>query len=170
MPNLVSGLPVISRKVAPNTDTAEFNNGRAAIGTGPYRLVSYSPGSQAVFERNPDWYGPAQPWSRVDYRVIPNGGARIVALRAGDIDVIDAVPTRDVETLRAIPTLTIASRPGLCNIFLYLDHARDKPPGVSGPNGEALASSPLRDDRVREALSIAISCPSPSTAPPSCGR
>jgi peptide/nickel transport system substrate-binding protein len=159
LPNLMSGLPIISRKVAPSTDTAEFNNGRAAIGTGPYRLVSYSPGSQAVFERNPGWHGPAQPWSRVDYRVIPNDGARIAALRAGDVDVIDAVPTRDVETLRAIPTLAIASRPGLRNIFLYLDHARDAPPGVSGPNGEALAGSPLRDNRVREALSIAINRP-----------
>jgi peptide/nickel transport system substrate-binding protein len=159
MPNLMAGLPIISRKVAPNTDTAEFNNGRAAIGTGPYRLVSYSPGSQAVFERNPNYYGAAQPWSRVDYRVIPNDGARIAALRAGDVDVIDAVPTRDVETLKANPALAIASQPALRNIFLYLDHARDRPPGVSGSNGEALAGSPLRDNRVREALSIAINRP-----------
>ena len=159
MPNLMAGLPIISRKVAPGTDTAEFNSGRAAIGTGPYRLVSYSPGSQAVFERNPDYYGAPQPWSRVDYRVIPNDGARIAALRAGDVDVIDAVPTRDVETLRSVPALSIASQPALRNIFLYLDHARDAPPGVSGPNGEALAHSPLRDNRVREALSIAINRP-----------
>lgn len=159
MPNLMAGLPIISRKVAPGTDTAEFNSGRAAIGTGPYRLVSYSPGSQAVFERNPDYYGAPQPWSRVDYRVIPNDGARIAALRAGDVDVIDAVPTRDVETLRSVPALSIASQPALRNIFLYLDHARDAPPGVSGPNGEALAHSPLRDNRVRDALSIAINRP-----------
>ena len=159
MPNLMAGLPIISRKVAPGTDTTEFNSGRAPIGTGPYRLVSYSPGSQAVFERNPNYYGTPQPWSRVDYRVIPNDGARIAALRAGDVDVIDAVPTRDVEALKAIPALAIASQPALRNIFLYLDHARDAPPGVSGPNGEALAHSPLRDNRVREALSIAINRP-----------
>ena len=159
MPNLMSGLPVISRKLAGDVDTAEFNNGKAAIGTGPYRLVSYSPGSQAVFERNPAWHGAAQPWARVDYRVIANDGSRIAAVRAGDVDVIDAVPTRDVDTLKANPDLAIASQPALRNIYLYLDHARDEPPGISGPNGEKLARSPLRDNRVREALSIAINRP-----------
>ena len=159
MPNLMSGLPIVSRKLSADIDTADFNNGKAAIGTGPYRLVSYSPGSQAIFERNPSWWGAAQPWARVDYRVIPNDGSRIAAVRAGDVDVIDAVPTRDVDGLRANPDLTIASQPALRYIFLYLDHQRDDVPGVSGINGERLPRSPLRDNRVREALSIAINRP-----------
>jgi peptide/nickel transport system substrate-binding protein len=159
MPNLMAGLPIISRTLPANVDTPEFNNGKAAIGTGPYRLVSYSPGSQVIFERNPQWWGAQQPWARVDYRVIANDGSRIAALRAGDVDVIDAVATRDVESLKVNPDLSIASQPALRNIYLYLDQQRDDAPGVTGANGERLQHSPLRDNRVREALSVAINRP-----------
>jgi peptide/nickel transport system substrate-binding protein len=156
MPNLMSGVSIVSRRLPVQVETAEFNSGRAAIGTGPYRLVSYAPGSEAVLTRNPAWWGAAQPWARVNYRVIANDASRIAALRAGDVDVIDAVSTRDVDALRANPAIAIASRPALRNIYLYLDHRRDDTPGVSGPNGERLPRSPLRDLRVREALSLAI--------------
>lgn len=156
LPNWMSGISIISRGVGRDVETADFNQGRAAIGTGPYRLVSYTAGHQAVLERNPAYWGGAEPWARVNYRIIANDTARIAALRAGDVDVIDAVSTRDVEGLAANPALRIASRPALRNIYLYLDHARDDTPGVSGPNGERLAASPLRDGRVRQALSLAI--------------
>ena len=156
IPNLMSGLSIISRQFGTQIETGDFNNGRAAIGTGPYRLVTYTPGSEAVMERNPNWWGPAQPWARVNYRIIANDASRIAALRAGDVQAIDAVSTRDVDSLKNDPNLRIASRAALRNIYLHLDHQRDNPPGVSGPNGERLERSPLRDNRVRQALSMAI--------------
>jgi peptide/nickel transport system substrate-binding protein len=156
LPNLMSGISIISRQFGTEIDTGDFNNGRAALGTGPYRLVTYTPGSEAVMERNPNWWGPAQPWARVNYRIIANDASRIAALRAGDVQAIDAVSTRDVDMLKSDQNIRIASRAALRNIYLYLDHQRDDTPGVSGPNGEKLDRSPLRDNRVREALSIAI--------------
>lgn len=156
VPNWMSGISIISRRFGTDIETSDFNNGRAAIGTGPYRLVSYSAGTEAVMERNPAWWGPAQPWARVNYRIIANDASRIAALRAGDVQAIDAVSTRDVETLKTDANIRIASRAALRNIYLYLDHQRDDTPHLSGPNGERLASSPLRDNRVRQALSLAI--------------
>ncbi len=156
LPNWMSGISIISRGLGADVDTADFNSGRAAIGTGPYRLVSYTAGHQAVLERNPGYWGGPEPWARVNYRIIANDTARIAALRAGDVDVIDAVSTRDVEGLAANPAIRIASRAALRNIYLYLDHARDDTPGVTGPNGERPVASPLRDQRVRQALSLAI--------------
>jgi peptide/nickel transport system substrate-binding protein len=159
LPNLMSGLSIVNRRHATGAETSDFNSGKAAIGTGPYRLISYTPGTEAVLARNPAWWGPEQAWAQVNYRVIAKDGGRIAALRAGNVDVIDAVSTRDVPTLEAIPELRVSSRPALRNIYLYLDHQRDDTPGVSGPNGERLPRSPLRDNRVREALSIAINRP-----------
>jgi peptide/nickel transport system substrate-binding protein len=156
IPNLMQGLAVISRRHAASGETADFNSGRAAIGTGPYRFVSYQPGDRVVMERNPSWWGERQPWDRVIYRMITNDAGRIAALLAGDVDVIDAVSTRDVERLRSSGRVSVVSVPALRNIYLYLDHQRDDTPGVSGPNGERLPRSPLRDNRVRTALSIAI--------------
>lgn len=40
----------------------DFNSGRAAIGTGPYRQASYRLGDRVEFERSANWFGPAQPF------------------------------------------------------------------------------------------------------------
>ncbi|WP_372622217.1 ABC transporter substrate-binding protein [Falsiroseomonas sp.] len=156
VPTLMGGLTLISRKHAQGAETADFNSGKATVGTGPYRMVSYMPGDRVVFERNDAWWGPAQPWRRVVYRMITNEATRIAALSAGDVDVIDSVPTRDVGALQSNNRLTIVSQAGLRNIYLFLDHQRDDTPDVSGPNGEKLERSPLKDVRVRRALSLAI--------------
>lgn len=156
VPTLMGGLTLISRKHAEGADTADFNSGKATVGTGPYRLISYTPGDRVVFERNDNWWGPAQPWRRVVYRMITNNAARIAGISAGDVDVIDAVPTSDVSGLRSNDQISIVSQAGLRNIYLFLDHQRDDTPDVTGPNGERLERSPLMDVRVRRALSVAI--------------
>ncbi len=64
-----------------------------AIGAGPFRLVSYTPNAEIVYERFADHWNPEQP--KVDqliYRVIPEEDARIAALRSGDIDGTDVTP------------------------------------------------------------------------------
>ncbi|MDB5379299.1 MAG: transporter periplasmic protein, partial [Rubritepida sp.] len=60
-----------------NAAETEFNGGRAAIGTGPYRWVRFSQGDSVVIERAPHYWGPPEPWQRVTYRFIPNDSARV---------------------------------------------------------------------------------------------
>ena len=136
--------------------TADYNSGRAAIGTGPYKLASFAIGDRAVFTRNPDWWGPKQAWDRVTYRLISNDSARVAALQSGDVDAIDTVPTRDVERIRRDTRLTVQSRPGLRLIYLYVDANRPQSPYATDRDGKVLPQNPLRDVRVRQALSLAI--------------
>lgn len=156
IPAFMAALPMVGRRAGEGATTADYNSGRAAIGTGPYRLVSYTAGDRAVFQRNEQWWGPDQPWSRVTVRLIANDSTRMAALKAGDVDLIDQVPTRDVRDLRADSRLTVFSKPGVRNIYLYLDQFRDETPFVTDLRGNRLASNPLRDPRVRQALSLAI--------------
>ena len=137
--------------------SSDFNSGKAVVGTGPFRLESYQPGTQVVMSRNADYWGNAPAWDRVDYRVVTNAAARVAALLSGDVDVIDNVPTTDAAQLRGDGRVTVAECPSLRLIFLGLDVFRDGPtPDVAGPNGEALARNPLQDLRVRQALSLAL--------------
>ncbi len=70
------------------------------------------------------------------------------------------MPTSDIAALRKNPSLTLSEIVGLRLIYLALDQSRDGPtPFVTGPNGETLDGNPLKDRRVREALSIAINRP-----------
>jgi peptide/nickel transport system substrate-binding protein len=156
IPAFMAALPMIGRRNGEGASTSDYNSGRAAVGTGPYRLVSYMPGDRAVFQRNEQWWGPAQPWNRVTVRLIANDSARIAALKAGDVDLIDQVPTRDARRLMDDRQISVFSKPGVRNIYLHLDLFRDETPFVTDLRGNRLRSNPLRDPRVRQALSIAI--------------
>jgi peptide/nickel transport system substrate-binding protein len=156
MPNQLAGALIVSRRAASGASTADFNTGRATIGTGPYRFREYVPGDRVVLERNEQYFGGAQPWRRVTFRLMPNAVTRVAALKAGDVAMIDVVPPTDVETLSRDASVSIWRTPGVRNIYLYIDHKRDDTPGVLDNAGNRMARSPLKDLRVRQALSKAI--------------
>ncbi len=160
LPVDLTQIAIICRCVGPDPATEDFNSGKDAIGTGPFRFVSYKPGDRIELERNDQWWGKAPYWQHVTYRIISNDGARTAALLAGDVQFIDSVPTNDIAKLLTNSSLALSEINGLRLIYLALDQSRDGPtPFVTGPNGETLDRNPLKDRRVREALSIAINRP-----------
>ena len=156
MPLNLSQPRIVSRKHGEGAVTADYNTGRAVVGTGPYRLESVLLGDRVVFRRNDAYWGEKPAWERVDYRLIANGASRTAALQAGDVDIIDQVATRDVATLQKNPALDVSSAPGNRLIYLYLDTGRAQTPHVTDLAGKPLAKNPLQDRRVRQALSLAV--------------
>ncbi len=148
---------IISHRAGPNPANEDFNNGKFAIGTGPYRYVSYHPGERAELDRYDGYWGHKPHWKHVTYRFIANDGARTAALLSGDVALIEAVPTTDAAQLRKDPRVRIAETLSSRLIYLWLDRSRTGPtPFALGPNGETLATNPFNDLRVRQALSMAI--------------
>jgi peptide/nickel transport system substrate-binding protein len=157
LPIYMGLVAILNRKADEGMATEDFNSGKAAIGTGPFRLVSYRPGDRVELERFDGYWGDKPAWQHVDYRFITNDASRTAALLAGDVDFIDFVPTTDLANLRKDPKVKLWEQLGLRLIFLGLDQSRDGPsPFVSGPGGEKLDKNPLKDLRVRQALSFAI--------------
>jgi peptide/nickel transport system substrate-binding protein len=157
LPTYLAQFFVVSRKATEGKGTEDFNSGKAAIGTGPFRFASFTPGDRVELERNDSYWGSKPVWQHITYRFVTNDASRTAALLAGDADFIDFVPTEDLEKLRKEPKVKLWETIGLRLIFLGLDQSRDGPsPFVFGPNGEKLDKNPLKDRRVREALSVAI--------------
>jgi peptide/nickel transport system substrate-binding protein len=155
--NDLVGVMMLDKQTHDGVTTEDFNAGRAAVGTGPFRLVSYRNGDQVVLERNDGFWGVKPHWQRVDYRIVTGDAGRTAALLAGDVDLIDQVPTSDLARLRKDSGLRVQETVGLRLIYLALDQAReDGSPFVTGPNGEKLERNPLRDPRVRRALSLGM--------------
>ena len=156
LPNDLSVLPIVSRRAAEGKGTAQFDDISAAVGTGPYRYVSWERGAAVVLARNDAYWGGRVPWDRVTIRPISNGAARVAALLSGDVDMIEAVPSDSVTQLGADARVSLFSADSNRMIFISLDSARDQSPGVTDANGGRLDRNPLRDRRVREAISIAV--------------
>ncbi len=152
----LSNISILSRKLADGRTTPEFNSGVAAIGTGPYRFVEWQAGNHIVLERNPAYWGGAEPWDRVTIRPIANDGARVAALLSGDVDMIEGVPGVDRAKLAADPKLALHECDAFRIIYLHMDSARDISPGIHDVNGGPLTRNPLKDARVRRAMSMAI--------------
>ena len=157
VPTNMAAFAIVAKHLTEGAGTADFNSGRIAIGAGPFRLVSYTPGERVVLERNDGFYGEKPHWARATFRFITNDAARVAAVRAGDVDLIDQVPTTDLARLSADPALRTSQIAGLRLIYLTFDYATEgSPHGISDGQGKPLATNPLRDVRVRRALSIAI--------------
>jgi len=148
---------ILSRRIhGPNPTTADFNSGRLAIGTGPYRFEAFAPGEHLRITRNPTYWGPPQPWERVTIRFIPQAASRMAALLSGEVDLIDYVPVQDVERLRRDARFRLFEVDSVTFVYLFPDSMREQSPQVTDRQGRPLPANPLADRRVRQALSLAI--------------
>ena len=159
-PNLpidLAGIAIVSRRHGAAAATEDYNAGRAAIGSGPYKLQRYVNGDRTELVRYDGWAGERPEWERVTFRFIPNPGARVAALLSGDVDLIDVPPAADLPRLKTDPKLSVVSIQGLRTIFIGLQRNRGTPePFVTDNADKPFDSSPFEDVRVRRALSLAI--------------
>ena len=111
-PNLpldLANIAIVSRKHGATAATEDYNSGRAAIGSGPYRMQRFINGDRTELTRYDGWKGEKPEWERVTFRFLPNPGARVAALLAGDVDLIDVPPAADIPRLKSDPKLAVAS-------------------------------------------------------------
>jgi peptide/nickel transport system substrate-binding protein len=156
LPELAS-IFIVSRQVGESATTDDYNAGRAAIGTGPYRVVDHRQGDRTELARNDAYWGGREPWQRVSYRFVAADPARSAALLAGDVDMIDQVAPNDLPRLSRDQRVTISQIQSLRLVHVGPDFSRSGPlPHVTDNEGRPLASNPFLDVRVRRALSLAI--------------
>ena len=155
----MSTIMIVSKKAATGAQTKDFNLGTAAIGTGPYKFVKWQKGDVVEFARNDDYWGGKPKWSKVVLKPISSAPTRVAAMLAGDVDMIDGVPTADIEVLKKNAKVKLSQ--GISNrvIYLHMDQQRDNSPFVTDKDGNPLDKNPLKDVRVRKAISMMINRP-----------
>jgi peptide/nickel transport system substrate-binding protein len=155
LPLDLTRLFVIPSEVAIETSVSEFNSGAAAIGTGPYKLTSWQAKGDMVVEPFADYWGEPAKWDKVTFSEISNDSARVAALLSGRVDMINYAPPTDVARIKAEKDLEIFAGPSVYIFMLFPDY-RDQTPRVRAKDGSALAQNPLKDLRVRQALSLGV--------------
>ncbi len=117
-------------------------------GTGPFRLVEWRRGDSIIMERFAGYYGgspeipPVGP-ARVDrviFKIMPDNAARVAALLAGDVDIINELPVSAMRQVDANPGTMVMKANGTRTFFVAINNAK----------------APLSDPRVRRALNYAV--------------
>jgi peptide/nickel transport system substrate-binding protein len=155
----LTSIYMVSKKATQGLASEDFASGKGMVGTGPFKFVKYVRDDHIDMERYDGYWNKGKypgNWSKVTLRFIPNGATRIAALLAGDVQALENVPTPDLARVRSDTSLTMSSKVSHRLIYLYLDGVRDKSPYVTDKDGKPLASNPLKDIRVRKAISMAI--------------
>ena len=147
---------MVSAKSAKDATSADFNSGRAMVGTGPYRFDNWARGDRLGMTANPAYWQGRPEFDRVTLRFMGSDAARMAALLTGEIDVADNVPPADVARLAANPDTKVFSTASVRLIYVGLDSDRDISPFVTDEAGAPMARNPLRDPRVRRAMSSMI--------------
>jgi peptide/nickel transport system substrate-binding protein len=137
-------VPIVPEHVYAGTDYSANPANRSPIGTGPFRVTSWTPGDSIVFERSENYWKPGQPYlDGIVLKIIPQGASRIAALKAGEIDYLpytEVVP-QDFASIKDDPSFQSAT--GLTSqaqvyLTLNLDH------------------EPFNNKQVRQALMTAL--------------
>jgi peptide/nickel transport system substrate-binding protein len=111
------------------------------IGTGPFRFASWTHGDHIAMTANPSYWKPGVPKvEKVTFRFIPELSTRAAAIRAGEIHVIDRVTPDLVDTLKRSRGVKVLDVPAVeAQRWIF-----------------QLAREPVKDQRLRQAISLAI--------------
>jgi peptide/nickel transport system substrate-binding protein len=147
---------VLSKSLGPDLRTQDFNAQTVRVFSGPYVLEDYRFGEFVAMRRNPHWFGARPEFERAHLRIIPTDSSRVAALLAGDVQAIDELPVADMPRLRRDAALNVTQIAGMRVMYVAMDMERDISPHLRDNNGQPLTRNPLKDARVRQALSFAI--------------
>jgi peptide/nickel transport system substrate-binding protein len=157
------------------------------MGSGPYvfRADLWRPSNLAVFDRNPNYKPRPEPgdataggklakMEHVHFVSLPDVATRVAALQAGEIDMLEIVPSDFVATLRKDPRVTIGASKGADQITVIVVPNHLQPP-FNNPKirqaaqaainqAEVMASLGLPDDMYLKDCEALFMCDAPLTS------
>lgn len=119
------------------------------VGAGPFKFREADFAERIVLDRFDDYWGGAPgllgepgpaPADRLIFEVVPDPTSRLAALRAGDLDVIQAVLPDQLPVVESDPNVVLKTAPGTVLVFLAFTTTRE----------------PFDDPAVRRAIAYAI--------------
>jgi len=140
-PYLVSSDTYNAIIVPKGTDFAKWQS--TFIGTGPFKLKSYTQNVGAQFAANPDYWGPKPLLSGTQFTFYANQEAQFVGLQGGTVDMVTVFTANGAEAILNNPSYTIVA--------------------LKSSSQEQLSMrndlAPFTDPRVRQAVALTLDRP-----------
>jgi peptide/nickel transport system substrate-binding protein len=113
----------------------------APVGSGPFILKSWSRGQKQELVRNPNYWEQGKPaLDGATIEVVPEDNARVLKLKAGELDAIISVPYNQADSLKSDKNITVGLAPVFRIDMVQLNNTKP----------------PFTDVRVRQALNYAL--------------
>jgi len=112
-----------------------------ADGTGPFKFKEYVPNTRVVLERNADYFETGKPYvDGIEMTIASDDTARTAAVKTGTVDFIEYAPLKDIPSLKADTSLSMAGDQNTNIRFVGLNVTR----------------KPYNDVKVRQAIALAV--------------
>jgi peptide/nickel transport system substrate-binding protein len=92
-----------------------------AIGTGPYKFVSWQRGGNLVLTRNDDYWGTKVEIKEVVLKGVKEEAARVAGLLSGQADIVSNLPIEEIERVQKHPRTRVEKVPGFRMYFLAMN-------------------------------------------------
>ena len=140
---LLADLGCFSNSILPNNfggkTAAEFF--KAPIGTGPFTLDNWTPGTEIKLVANKSYWQAGKPYlASVTWKYIADDNTREFMLKGGQADINEEPPAATIKSLQAAPNIKVGIFPAAASNYLAFNH---KVPALS-------------DVHVRRAISYAV--------------
>jgi peptide/nickel transport system substrate-binding protein len=147
---------MVMSPTALKAEGADF--GAKPVCVGPYKFADRVAQDHIDVVKDPNYYDAANVHlDKVQYKIIADSTTRFNNLRSGDVQVLDAVASTDVDALTADPKLQLLTSDslGYQGITINIGNVN----GVGKPGGALpakLASTMATDPRVRQAFELSL--------------
>ena len=135
-------LPVFAGSIASPAAVQKYGEDFAQhpVGSGPFKLVSWTLDEEIVLEANEDYWGGRPAIDRIVFVVIPDNQERLAALEQGDLDMMDGLEPADISAVMADESLVLYKKPGMSVGYMGLNTQME----------------PFSNPQVRQAVNFAL--------------
>jgi peptide/nickel transport system substrate-binding protein len=137
----------IWEKIPPEEATSTYKNPPPIVGSGPFQITAWKPGSYIMLKANKDYWQGAPVVDEVIFQIYTNPGTMVEDLRSGVLAAANGVPEAQFKQLQS--TKGITAVPYICFNWDYICYN-------SYDNAASMGNPALRDPRFRVALDYAI--------------
>jgi peptide/nickel transport system substrate-binding protein len=159
-------LTPISQRAFEEMGEEQFD--QAPVGCGPFAIVPDTVDLSSGFElvAFDGWYGGRPLLDSIEVTIIAEPSSRISALEAGDVDMLDIVPTIGVAQLMENSDITLVQTPGTSWEGLAMNYAR---PPWDNPDARMAVAKAINRDAYIETAFFGLSDPSIGAIAPAFG-
>lgn len=99
--------------------------GQTPVGSGPYKVVEWVPGTKLVLEAFDQFFEGAPPIKNITVKFIPDPSTKLISLENGEVDVADSIATNNVVSVEGNEDLVMLQTPSSKYCYLGINNENE---------------------------------------------